>query len=66
MGVEMTSEVWTALYRILGYHWHDEYLDYRALSPKDRAGHIFESLRTVKRWLEDVPQDAEEVHAKDA
>lgn len=56
--LEVTAEIWPALYRILNYLWGDEYRDYCSRKPAERHGHIFESLRQVKHWLEDVPQTA--------
>ncbi len=56
IGLELTQDVWTALYRVLNYQWGDEYRDYCACSEHDRPGHIFESMRLVRHWLDDVTQ----------
>lgn len=52
MSLELTEEVWTALYQVLNYHWLDEYRHYCGCKRAERAGHIFESLRAVRNWLE--------------
>jgi hypothetical protein len=59
MTLTLTKGVWTALYRVLNYHWADEYRDYLSRKPAERAGHIFKAMRTVKWWLEEVPQGDE-------
>jgi len=39
------------MHRVLDYLWNDEMKDYLGCQPANRKGHIFESLREVRRWL---------------
>jgi len=41
-----------ALYKIIDYLWHDEQRDCNESTPEKQKEHIFQSLRTVKRWLD--------------
>lgn len=45
-------EVSDAVSRVVDYLWRDEAADYRQTPSKEgRAGHVFRSLRVVRRWL---------------
>jgi hypothetical protein len=49
---EMSDEVAQALSRVVDYLWQDEMAGFAETSPaEDREGHVFLSLRLVRRWL---------------
>jgi hypothetical protein len=60
MTLEVNEKIWTALRHVLNYHWGELYRDYWARRPAERHGHVFESVRLVKHWLEEVPQQKNE------
>lgn len=45
-----------ALQRVVSYLWADEAVDYHALPTESRAGHVFEDLLCLKRWLRRVQE----------
>lgn len=48
----MDKQIVQDLDRVLAYLWKDEFADYLETSPlEDRQGHIFTSLKRLKRWL---------------
>ncbi len=47
------AQLTAALQVVLDYLWDEEEAAYRALSPKERRGHIFPSLRVIRRWLDE-------------
>ena len=47
------AQLMAALQVVLDYLWDDEEAAYRALSPKERRGHVFPSLRVLRRRLDD-------------
>ena len=45
------AQLMAALQVVLDYLWDDEEEAYRALVPRPRRGHVFPSLRVIRRWL---------------
>lgn len=51
-----SPEVVDALTTVLEYLYHDERAHYFGSSPKERDGHIFESLLVILCWLGNSPK----------
>ena len=47
---EMSAPVLKAIEELVDYLWDDEERGYRY--SEDKNGHVFESLRTVRLWLD--------------
>ena len=41
-----------SLNKIIDYLWHDEQRHFNESTPEEQKEHIFQSLQTVRRWLE--------------
>lgn len=52
-----TNAFLAALDRVLEHFWPDEERDFETADPAERAAHVFESLRTVRQFL-DLNRDA--------
>lgn len=46
----LSDEFWRALSAVLDYCWDAEERDYQSSDPRDRAGHVFESLQYLKTY----------------
>lgn len=43
-----------ALETVLAYLWEDEQRHYADQEPEHREGHVFEALRTLQTWLDQM------------
>lgn len=55
-----SRELTDSLQKVVDYLWSDEERDFEACPPDQRQGHVFASLRVVRRWLNERAAEANE------
>jgi hypothetical protein len=54
----MNLETLEAIRSVIAYLEYDEAKDYRSRSSKERQGHIYKSVMTIRDWLKAEPDAA--------